>query len=377
VQWKAYPDEENVQELRAIVEKFFHVYDVKIDDYMLFFVDIPSGEEETMHRFNLLRNSLKSKNLIPFLRMVNGEYAILIAYKPPVKGKPQWVNIVLFITTIFTTMLSGSLLFIEGENLTLGKLIGEMLSYENLFRGLIFFSIPLLAILGIHELGHYFASRRHGVAASLPFFIPLPPNPLLPLGTMGAVISMREPIPDRRTLLDIGVAGPIAGFIVSIPVLIIGLALSSVVSLSEIPQGSVMLGDNLVIMIFSRIMFNVPSGYTISLHPTAFAGWVGLLVTAINLLPAGQLDGGHVARAVLREKHRYISFATVITLAIMTFMGLGNWLLMILLLVFLLGTEHPPALNEYISLDLKRKILALLALIIFILSFPPMPISTI
>jgi len=360
-----------------MVEKFFHVYDVRAEEFMAFFVDLPSDEEETLHRFNLLRNELKARNLVPFLRMINGEYVIMVAYKPPVKGRPEWVNISLFIITIFTTMLSGSLLFIEESNLTAGEIIGEMLSPANLFNGLIFFSIPLMAILGIHELGHYFASRRHGVAASLPFFIPLPPNPILPLGTMGAVISMREPIPDRRTLLDIGVAGPIAGFIVSIPVLLIGLALSSIVSLSELPQGSVMLGDNLLIVIFSKLMFNVPSGYTISLHPTALAGWVGLLVTAINLLPAGQLDGGHVARAVLREKHRYISFATIIALAAMSFMGIGNWLFMLLLLVFLLGTEHPPALNEYISLDTKRKILALIALLIFILSFTPMPVSTI
>jgi len=376
VQWRAYPDEENVQELRQVVEKYFHVYDVRAEDSMAFFIDLPSDEEETMHRFNHLLNALKARNLVPILRMINGEYVIMVAYKPPVKGKPRWVNISLFITTIFTTMLSGSLLFIEGNGGTFGDLVKEMFSPGNLFQGLVFFSIPLMAILGIHELGHYFASKRHGVAASLPFFIPLPPNPILPLGTMGAVISMREPIPDRRTLLDIGVAGPIAGFIVSIPVLIAGLALSSTVSLSELPQGSVMLGDNLLILIFSKLMFNVPPGYTISLHPTAFAGWVGLLVTAINLLPAGQLDGGHVARAVLREKHRYISFATIIMLAAMTFLGVGNWLLMLLLLVFLLGTEHPPALNEYISLDFKRKILALLALLIFILSFTPMPVST-
>ncbi|RLF42742.1 MAG: site-2 protease family protein, partial [Thermoplasmata archaeon] len=170
-------------------------------------------------------------------------------------------------------------------------------------------------------------------------------------------------------------AGPIAGFLVSIPILIIGLSMSSLISLSEIPEGAPLLGDNLFVLFLSHLMFNVPHGYTISLHPTAFAGWVGLLVTAINLLPAGQLDGGHVVRAVLKEKHRYASFATIIALAALTFIGIGNWLLFILLIVFLIGTEHPPPLNEYISLDTKRKLLALAALLIFILSFPPMPIS--
>ncbi|HDN96080.1 MAG TPA: site-2 protease family protein [Thermoplasmatales archaeon] len=370
MEWRSYPDESNVEEIKKIVEKYFRVYETQAEDLMAFFIDLPSDEEILRQKFDFLREDLKKRNLIPFLREKNGEYVIIVAYKPPVKGKPPWINIVLFVVTIITTMLSGALLFL-GENESLMQIF-EM---EKLLNGLIFFSAPLLAILGIHELGHYFTSKKHGVAASLPFFIPIPPNPFLPLGTMGAVISMREPIPDRRTLLDIGVAGPIAGFLVSIPVLIIGLSMSSLIEISKIPEGVPMLGDNLFIMILSTLMFKVPEGYTISLHPTAFAGWVGLLVTAINLLPAGQLDGGHVARAVLREKHRYASFATIIFLAALTFLGIGNWLFLLLLLVFLIGTEHPPALNEYISLDTKRKLLALVALLIFILSFTPMPIS--
>jgi membrane-associated protease RseP (regulator of RpoE activity) len=192
---------------------------------------------------------------------------------------------------------------------------------------------------------------------------------------MGALISMREPIPDRRSLLDIGIAGPISGFLVAIPVLIIGLHLSDFIAIADIPEGAPILGDNIFILLLSEIMFDIPSQYTINLHPTAFAGWVGLLITAINLLPAGQLDGGHVARAVLKENHRYASFATVLFLAGLTFFGFGNWLILLLLLIFLIGTQHPPPLNEYISLDAKRKALALLALIIFILSFTPTPVS--
>lgn len=370
MEWQAYPDENSVDEIKKIVEKYFTVYETRADEYIAFFVDLPDDEELLIQRFDFLREDLKKRNLIPFLRKRNGEFVIFVAYRKPVKGKPSWVNIGLFIATVITTTLSGAILFLQ-EN----EGWKDLLSMDKLLNGLIFFSIPLIAILGIHELGHYFASKRHGVAASLPFFIPIPPNPVLPLGTMGAVISMREPIPDRRKLLDIGVAGPIAGFLVSIPVLIIGLKMSSLVAIADLPEGSLMLGDNLFILLLSKLMFNVPQGYTISLHPTAFAGWVGLLVTAINLLPAGQLDGGHVARAVLKEKHRYASFATIVALAILTFVGIGNWLLFILLIVFLIGTEHPPPLNEYVSLDTKRKILAIVALLIFILSFPPMPVS--
>jgi len=371
MQWRAYPDESNIEEIEKLVKKYFNVYEVHEEEGVIaFFIELPSDEEMLKQRFDFLRNELKEKNMIPILREKNGEYLIFITYKPKIKGKSKWINIILFLVTIITTMLSGAILFIEeNENLM------DIFQMEKMLNGLIFFSLPLLSILGIHELGHYFTSRRYGVASSLPFFIPIPPNPVLPLGTMGAVISMREPIPDRKALLDIGVAGPIAGFLVSIPVLIIGLKISSLIALSEIPKGAPLLGDNLLIIILSNLIFKIPAGYTLSLHPTAFAGWVGLLVTAINLLPAGQLDGGHVARAVLKEKHRYASFATIIFLAGLTFFGMGNWLFLLLLLVFLIGTEHPPPLNEYISLDTKQKFLAFIALLIFILSFTPMPIS--
>ncbi len=366
--WESFPD---IEGIRNIIEKYFRVYETKYEEgIMAFFVDLPFDENLLQQNFDLLRRELKEKNLIPFLRQKGGENLIFVMYKPPVKGRSKLINLALFITTIITTTLSGAILFLEKENLM------DIFKIDKLINGFVFFSLPLLTILGIHELGHYFVSKKHGVTASLPFFIPIPPNPILPLGTMGAVISMREPIPDRKALLDIGVAGPIAGFLVSIPILIIGLSMSSLIPLSEIPEGAPMLGDNLLIIILSTLMFNIPKGYVISLHPTAFAGWVGLLVTAINLLPAGQLDGGHIARAVLKEKHRYASFATIIFLAGLTFVGIGNWLFLLLLLIFLIGTEHPPALNEYISLDAKRKMLAFASLLIFILCFTPMPISS-
>ncbi len=368
--WQAYPDESNIEEIKRIIEKYFRVYETKQEgNVMAFFIEIPVEENLLQQNFDSLRKELKKRNLIPFLRQKGGESLIFIAYHPPVKGKPSWINLFLFITTIVTTTLSGAIFFLAKEENLL-----DLFKIKNLLNGFIFFSFPLLSILGIHELGHYFVSKKHGVATSLPFFIPIPPNPILPLGTMGAVISMREPIPDRKALLDIGVAGPIAGFLVSIPVLIIGLSMSKIIPQ---PEKFLELGEPLLIIFISHFFFpHIEPGYIVSLHPTAFAGWVGLLVTAINLLPAGQLDGGHVARAVLREKHRYASFATIIFLASLTFIGMGNWLFLLLLLIFLIGTEHPPALNEYVSLDTKRKLLALLALIIFILCFTPMPISS-
>ncbi|MCD6512846.1 MAG: site-2 protease family protein [Thermoplasmata archaeon] len=368
--WQAYPDEEGINELKNIVNRYFKVYELNYEDGVIsFHVDMEDSEKIIERKFNLMREELKRKNFIPLLRHIKGEYIIFLVYRKERKGKPLWVNISLLILTVITTTLSGSILFLTSSNLW------DMFRPENIFNGLIFFSIPLMAILGIHEMGHYFAAKKHGVASSLPFFIPIPPNPFLPLGTMGAVISMREPIPDRKSLLDIGISGPIAGFIVSIPVLIIGLAMSQVVNISTIPENTPVLGDNLMMLILSSLMFHLDKAHTIMLHPTAFAGWVGMLVTAINLLPAGQLDGGHVARAVLKEKHRYASMAAIAGLAALSFFGNGGWLFMLLIIVFFIGPEHPPALNELTSLDMKRKLLAIAGLIIFILCFTPQPIS--
>ena len=368
--WESYPSEESIEMLKKFVERYFNIYETRYEDGIIaFHVDIPKEEEIFQQKFDFLRNDLKKLNFIPLIRKRTGEYIIFLIYQKKRKEKSIWINISLLILTVITTTLSGALLFLSENEKWL-----HMLYLKNVMNGFIFFSFPLLSILGIHEMGHFFASKRHGVAASLPFFIPIPPNPVLPLGTMGAVISMREPIPDRKALLDIGIAGPLAGFLVTIPVLIIGLYLSKPIPVSSIPKGTPMLGSNLLMLILSSIMFHLPSDYTINMHPTAFAGWVGLVVTAINLLPAGQLDGGHIARAVLKEKHLYASFSAIALLATLSFIGKGSWLLMLLIIIFLIGPQHPPALNELVALDKKRIILAIISLLIFSLSFTPFPI---
>ncbi|RLF63355.1 MAG: hypothetical protein DRN31_02635 [Thermoplasmata archaeon] len=198
---------------------------------------------------------------------------------------------------------------------------------------------------------------------------------MLPLGTLGAVISMREPIPNRKALIEIGIAGPIAGFLVSIPVCLIGLFLMQQNPIFADPSQTMQLNPPLLFTALSQLITlpTVP-GKDIVIHPTAFAGWVGLLVTAINLLPAGQLDGGHIARGVLREKHKYASFAAIALLLLSSFFG-GGWLFMAFFIIFFIGAGHPPALNEFVPLDARTKGLAVLAIIIFIMSFTPVPIS--
>ncbi len=369
-EWRSYPLDFEEQ-VRKKISAYFSIYEKKEGDVLAFYIDIPHDEQILEYRFESLRMELKKMNLIPILRREGGEYMLLIAEQPLRKIRPPWVNLVLFFVTVITTMLSGSLLFLEQWSWE------GLLSFHNLLNGLLFFSFPLLAILGIHEYGHYFISKKHGIAASLPFFIPVPPNPVLPLGTLGAVISMREPIPDRKALIDIGIAGPLAGFLVSIPVCLLGLFLMQENPV-EATDGGLFIHFPLLLTSLSEF-FTVPSNTVI--HPTAFAGWVGLLVTAINLLPAGQLDGGHIARGILREKHKYASFIAVAFLLSLSFVGplvgaSSPWLFMAFFIIFFIGTGHPPALNEFVKLDAKRKTLALVALLIFILSFVPFPFTS-
>ncbi|MEM1513770.1 MAG: site-2 protease family protein [Candidatus Thermoplasmatota archaeon] len=351
----------NAEEIKQIIEKYFRVYDIRQEEnFFAFYVEI--FEENFKDKFEMLLNELKNKNLIPFIREEKGEHIIFITQKPYIKKKSPAINLILLIITIITTTFMGVYQYILFEKVEF--------SFNLLAKGFLFFSLPLLSIIGIHESAHYFASKKHGIEATLPYFIPMPVG----TGTLGAVISIKEPIPDRNALLDIGIAGPLAGFIVTIPILFIGLKYSKPIPLEEI-KDAIYLGEPLLFKFISPLAINIPEGCAINMHPTAFAGWVGLLVTAINLLPAGQLDGGHIARAVLKGKHRYASIITIFLLVTLTIFKLGNWLLMVLLLVFLIGTEHPPPLNEITPLDGRRKILAIVALIIFILSFAPMTIG--
>ncbi|HIH01202.1 TPA: site-2 protease family protein [Thermoplasmata archaeon] len=244
----------------------------------------------------------------------------------------------------------------------------EMFSLENIATGIAVFALPLFAIIGAHELAHYYAARRRKIAASLPFFIPSIP----PFGTFGAFISLRDPIPSSQGLLEVGVAGPIAGLLVAIPVCVIGLMLTN----SEarlVPDdidsvGSFKIG---VPIIFSWILEVVPLQGDYIVHPTAFAAWVGFWVTAINLLPAAQLDGGHISRALLGGYAKYASWATIAILIALSFIFTA-WIILVIL-ILILGIRHPPPLNDITKLDMKRKIVGVFAFVILLLVFIPIP----
>ena len=249
------------------------------------------------------------------------------------------------------------------------------LSGIGLYLGGLWYSASILAILGAHEYGHYYACRYYGVDASLPYFLPAP----LPLtGTLGAFIRIRQVIPTKRELFDIGIAGPIAGFIVAVPVLLIGMSLSRVAQLPADTSGFVELGEPLLFKGIAWLFWGTPpEGYSINMHPMAFAAWFGLLATALNLFPIGQLDGGHISYAVLGRRSTLVTLATVGALIGLTFVSM-SWLVWTVLTVVMLvafGPRHPRTMDEHIPLDRGRQLLALFALVMFILCFTPAPIE--
>jgi len=235
------------------------------------------------------------------------------------------------------------------------------------------YSATILAILGCHELGHYVACRYYDVDASLPFFLPVP---ITLTGTLGAFIRIREPIPYKRWLFDIGIAGPIAGFVVAVPALVVGIALSTVAPMQG--QSGLFLGEPLLLKAVAWMVFgSLPDTQTLVLHPVAFAAWFGLLATALNLFPVGQLDGGHISYAVLGRRSTYVTIAMIFVAIFLSYQSASwiVWTVVVTGMLFAFGVRHPPVIDEDVPLDTTRKVLAIVAAIIFALCFTPAPIQ--
>jgi membrane-associated protease RseP (regulator of RpoE activity) len=300
------------------------------------------------------------------------------AYLPPIpepreRRQPLWRHLVLFVLTVITTTIVGADHF-GSFYLNFGTRVMDLTATEILLNGL-WYSASILAILGAHEFGHYYACRYYGVDASLPYFLPAP----FPLtGTLGAFIRIRQTIPGKRELSDIGIAGPIAGFLVAIPVLIIGMGMSRVTPLPPDTSGFVELGEPLLFRGVAWLFWGTPpEGYSINMHPMAFAAWFGLLATALNLFPIGQLDGGHISYAVLGRRSTFVTLGTVGGLIGLTFVS-SSWLVWTVLTVVMLlafGPRHPRTVDEDVPLDPARRWLAAGALIMFIVCFTPAPIE--
>ena len=254
----------------------------------------------------------------------------------------SWINILLFILTFVSTWLTG------GPG----------------------YSIAIMLILLGHELGHYFMSRKHGIRATLPYFLPFP---FSPFGTFGAVIRMESITPSKKALFDTGIAGPLMSFCLSIPAILVGLKLSEVVPASTLKEGTLRLADPLLFSFLQRIIIgSVPETYDVILHPIGYAGWVGLFVTALNLLPIGQLDGGHIAYALFGRKSRIVFLIAIAVMAFITTFYNPGWLILVILFV-VFGFRHPAPMDDFTPLDGKRKLIGAIAFLAFFVSFTPAP----
>jgi membrane-associated protease RseP (regulator of RpoE activity) len=298
------------------------------------------------------------------------------------------LHLALFLATVATTLWAGY---------GLSPLAARAPTLPNVIRGGLPFAASLVAILFCHEMGHYLVARWHGVRATLPYFIPVP----FGAGTLGAVIRMRSQLPSRRAALDIAAAGPIAGLLVAVPLLLWGLAHSELQAVSGPAVGSAMaspyalvrallsgapvlageptvqfFGDSLLTAAAARLVHGtLPPGTDLALHPVAFAAWLGLLVTTLNLMPMGQLDGGHVLYALLGRRLAHLGSRLVSAGLLLAGLFLSwNWLVWWAVTRFAVGLRHPPSVEEG-PLDPARGAIAVLSLVLFALTFVPVPVS--
>jgi len=277
------------------------------------------------------------------------------------------LSLALFLLTVVSTLIAGGLWAGSLPFITFDPLRTPM----RLLDGAPF-AFTLLAILGTHEFGHYFTARSYGASVSLPYFIPAPPP--LPFGTLGAVIVMRSPARDRNSLFDIAVAGPLAGLVVALPALWLGLSWSRV---APVTPDATSFGDSLLMRLFTYLVLGrIPEGMDVFVHPVALAGWVGLFVTALNLFPVGQLDGGRIAYALFGARHRQVSIATFFgLLALGAVFRSVNWIVFAGLVAMLIGFHHAPPLDDVTPVSPRRYAIGIFCLVLLVLLVPPVPIQ--
>jgi membrane-associated protease RseP (regulator of RpoE activity) len=318
---------------------------------------------ESKNAFLRLMKRLDAIGLIPVLREEERKYVLRIVGKPPVKPSRISINLLLFLATIGTTLLTGYLIspFDETRGLYLVDPI----------VGAATFTVSLLAVIGVHELSHKFAANRHGIEATAPYFIPGPPPPL-GIGTLGAVIQQKSLAPNKDALFDLGISGPLIGFVVAVVVTIIGILISF--TAMELEPSATLLPVPLFFDFLIRVLANtgfLQGGPFILLHPVAFAGWVGMFVTVINLIPAGMLDGGHAVRGLLGQKASNV--LSIIAIIILLVLNPSLYWLMAIIAFFFSMQRHPGPLDDVSKLTTGRKIAAILLVAVFILCIAPSP----
>lgn len=373
---------EKVEALRYELQGLFLVQDTALDNphpgYVRFRGNFLMA---TADCFDELRGRFERHGFTPMLRRAGDRIALIAlptVFNPP-RSNP-WINLILFIVTVLSTLLVGTLydpppevlqIFAQStDDIGLGLgLYAAILPY--IWHGWPF-SVSIMLILGAHELGHYFAARYHKVPVTLPYFIPMP---LTIIGTMGAFIRLKSPVKDRRALMDIGAAGPWAGMIFAVPILFIGLATSSV----GVPgSGGILEGNSILyalakIMVFGR--FLPGGGEDVLLNSVAWAGWVGTLITGLNLIPLGQLDGGHVMYVLLGNRAKRLFWPVIVGLALLSlFTQSTTWLVWIVLLFFL-GRTHAEPLDDVTPVTGWRRMWAVASIVMFVLVFIPLPLT--
>ncbi|MEW6179352.1 MAG: site-2 protease family protein [Chloroflexota bacterium] len=391
------------ERIELAVRRIFSIEDTTYGDERQGYVVKYHGRiilPDTAEAYDRLADAVATLGLTPLFRYENGrQTVILVTSRQKARPSNPRTNLIFFILTLISVWFTGGMLNLQEMPDNAMGFIWAVIS------GGWPFAISLLAILTAHEFGHYLIGRKHGAAVSLPYFLPLP-FPLSPFGTLGAFINMKELPKNRRVLMDIGIAGPLAGLAVAIPVVLIGLSLSELSPLPAAPLGSglgqtQLEGNSILYLLLKFIVFGeflpAPADYgglppllywmryvftgqplpyggiDVLLHPVAWAGWGGILITSLNLIPAGQLDGGHLLYVLFgRERARQIYPLVLMALGLLGFVWSGWWLWAVL--IFLFGRTYAEPLDQITELDPRRKRLGILTLIVFILVFTPVPL---
>jgi membrane-associated protease RseP (regulator of RpoE activity) len=380
--------------LNNLVSRVFRYDDVTLGEPEKGYIARYRGHllnEDSAAAYDQLTESLTPYKITPLFRVEQERQVIyLTPSRPEARQGKISTNIILFVLTVFSVMLAGA----QPEGPIPSDLGGQLLAFlKSIFTGWPF-ALSLLGILVAHEFGHYLMSRYHKTPATLPYFIPFP---FSPLGTMGAAILMRGIPRNKRILFDIGVAGPLAGLAVAIPVLFIGLALSTLTTIEPSPnifiEGNSLLYLFAKFVVFGRLLPSpaheqgiaywvqyfftgqpFPAGGTdVLIHPVAFAGWAGILVTALNLIPAGTLDGGHVIYSLFGDKAKKAFPLIISLLVLLGFFWNGWWVWAVLL--FWLGRVNAEPLDQITTLDPGRRAVAALVIVVFFLVFMPVPFT--
>ncbi len=378
-----------------IISRFLRIEDTTWGDEKKGYIARYRGQlysQDFVQAYDQLAQALRPQNITPLFRLEENRHVILLM-NGIIQPKPSkiWGNILFFVLTVISVAFTGAMF-------SASALPTNLSGWFNFFLSGLPFAIALMAILVCHEFGHYLVGRYHKTAVTLPFFIPFP---FSYFGTMGAFIQLKELPKNRRILLDIGIAGPLAGLIVAIPVLLLGLYLSPVDKIASlIPAGQIFEGNSILYLLLKFIvkgqLLPQPStfagmspiiywiryfftgtplpagGLDVSLHPVAWAGWAGLLVTSLNLIPAGQLDGGHIMYVLLGKRTIKLLPFILVAVVLLGFAWNGWWLWAALILF--LGRSHIEPLDQITPLDPKRRALAILGVVIFILVFMPVPL---